>query len=162
MLRIALCLVWCTIVPLSAAPLALYTVGNYDVSLRPDLANRLLYGEAKIQVISRSSTDISALQMDAGGLRIVSVLEGTSSQYFERDHSMLVVVLKNPLRGDTPRTITVRYEAGPAPGLKFFPDQIYTSITSDWMPCNCGPRERATLHLTIAGPPGTTAAGSGR
>jgi len=160
--RIVLVLVWCAIAPLRAAPMALYTVENYDVSLRPDLAKRLLYGEAKIRLVSQSSNDISSLQMDAGGLRIISVLEGTSSQYFERDHNMLFVVLKNPLRGDASRTITVRYEAGPAPGLKFFPDQIYTSVTSDWMPCNCDPRERATLHLTIAGPPDSTAAASGQ
>ena len=112
--RIVLALLWCAIAPLRAAPTALYTVENYDVSLRPDLANRLLYGEAKIRLVSQSSNDISSLQLDAGGLRIISVLEGTSSQYFERDHNMLFVVLKNPLRGDAPRTITVRYEAGPA------------------------------------------------
>jgi aminopeptidase N len=161
-LRFALIFVCCAIIPLRAAPMALYTVENYDVSLRPDLANRLLYGEAKIRLVSQSSNDISSLQMDAGGLKIISVVEGTSSQYFERDHDMLFIVLKSPLRGDTPRTITVRYEAGPAPGLKFFPDQIYTSVTSDWMPCNCDPRERSTLHLTIAGPPDSTAAASGQ
>jgi aminopeptidase N len=159
---VALVLIWCAVTPSGAAPPELYTVENYDVNLRPDLANRLLYGEAKIRLHSLASTEISALKMDAGGLKITSVLEGSSSLYFERDHAMLFVSLNNPLRGDTPRTVTVRYQAGPAPGLRFFPDQIYTSVTSDWMPCNCGPGERATLHLTISGPPNTAAAGSGQ
>src|ERR1039458_264915 len=71
-------------------------------------------------------------------------------------------VLRKPLIPDAPRTITVRYQAGPAPGLKFFPDQVYTSVTSDWMPCDDGPGERATLHLTITAPPDIKAAGSGQ
>jgi aminopeptidase N len=66
------------------------------------------------------------------------------------------------LRPDEHRTITVRYEAGPAPGLKFFADQIYTTVASDWMPCNDRPDERATLQLTITAPPGAEAVGSGQ
>jgi len=149
--------------PLGAAPPArMYTVENYDVSIQPDLAKQRLNGEVRIRFHSLTDTDISALELDAGGLVIESVLEGQAPQPFERNHGLLFVVLTKPLRPDEPRTIAVRYQAGPAPGLKFFPDQIYTSVTSDWMPCNDGPAERATLHLTIAAPPDTKAAGSGQ
>jgi aminopeptidase N len=160
---IANCLVWCAAVPLGAAPLTRpYTAENYEVSIRPDLAKQRLYGEVGIRFHSQADTAISALELDAGGLEITSVVEGQNPQPFERDHSILVVVLTNPVRPEEHRTITVRYQAGPAPGLKFFSDQIYTSVVSDWMPCNDRPGERATLHLTITAPPDTKAAGSGQ
>jgi len=161
--RIANCLAWSTIVPLGAAPLTrMYTAERYDISIQPDLAKQQLYGEVRIRFHSQTDTAISALELDAGGLQITSVVEGQAPQSFERNHSMLFVVLTNPLLKDEPRTITVRYQAGPAPGLKFFPDQIYTSATGDWMPYIDGPTERATLHLTITAPPDTKAAASGR
>lgn len=90
------------------------------------------------------------------------MLEGNVTQSFERSKSKLFVVLSQPLNADEPRTITVRYEALPAAGLRFFPDQIYTSIPSDWMPCNDVPSERATLHLTLTAPHNMKAAASGR
>jgi aminopeptidase N len=162
-LRIANCLVWSAIVPLGAAPLTrLYVTENYDVSIRPDLAKQRLYGEVRIRFHSQADTPISALELDAGELQITSVVEGQAPQWFERNARTLGVVLTNPLRPDEPRTITVQYQAGPAPGLKFFPDQIYTSVTSDWMPCNDRPGERATLHLTIAAPPDIKVAASGQ
>jgi aminopeptidase N len=161
-LRTVNCLAWSGIVPLLAGPLPRpYTVENYDVSIRPDLANQLLIGETIIRFHSQADTPVSALELDAGGLQIASVLEGQQPQWFERKGGVLVVVLTEPLRAEEHRAITVRYRAGSAAGLKFFPDQIYTSVTSDWMPCNDRPGERATLHLTIAAPPDAKAAASG-
>jgi aminopeptidase N len=163
MLRIANCLAWIGIIPLVAAPLRRpYTAENYDVSIQADLVKQRLNGEVRIRFHSQVDTPISALELDAGGLQIASVVEGRVSQWFERNGNMLAVVLTNPLRPDEHRTITVRYQAGPALGLKFFPDQIYTSVTSDWMPCNDQPGERATLHLAIAAPQDTKVASSGQ
>jgi aminopeptidase N len=158
---IASWLLWSATVPLAtASPTRQYTVENYDVSLRPDLAKQLLYGEVAIRL--HSQADISALEFDAGGLQITSVKEGQFPRSFERNRGKLFVAFTNSLRPDDPHTITVVYQAGPAAGLKFFPDQIYTSVTSDWMPCNDDPSERATLHLTISAPPNTNAAASGQ
>jgi aminopeptidase N len=156
-------LAWIGLVPLAAAPIRRpYTVENYDVSIRTDLAKQRLDGEVKIRFHSQMDTPISALELDAGGLQIASVVEGQASQYFERNGSTLAVALTNPLRPDEHRTITVRYQAGPAAGLKFFSDQIYTTAPSDWMPCDDRPGERATLHLTITAPPNAKVAGSGQ
>jgi aminopeptidase N len=163
LVRVASCLVWSGITPLVAAPLPRpYTVENYDVSIQADLVKQRLSGEVKIRFHSQVETAISALELDAGGLQIASVVEGQAPQWFERKGSTLVVVLTNPLRPDEHRTITVRYQAGPAPGLKFFPDQIYTSVTSDWMACDESSGERATLHLTIAAPQDAKVAASGQ
>ncbi len=150
-------------IPLVAsAPRRPYTVENYDVNIQPDLAKQRLTGEVRIRFHSQADSPISALELDAGGLQIASVVEGQAPQYFERKGDRLAVVLTNAVRPDEHRTITVRYQAGPAPGLKFFPDQIYTSVTSDWMPCSDRPGERATLHLSIAAAPDTKVAASGQ
>src|SRR5580658_10189772 len=160
---VAFCLAFGVIVSLEAAPASrLYTVDNYDVSIQPDLTKQLLYGEARIRFHTQGDTAISALELDAGGLQITAVVEGQAPQYFERKGSLLVVVLTNPLHAEEHRTITVRYQGGPAPGLKFFLDQIYTTATSDWLPCNERSGERATLRLTIFAPPDTKVAGSGQ
>jgi aminopeptidase N len=157
------CLAWSTLIPLMAAPIPRpYTVENYDVSVQVDLVKQRLTGEVSIRFHSRVDNPISALELDAGGLVVESVMEGQSPQFFERAADKLAVVLTNPLRTDERRTLTVRYSAGPAAGLKFFSDQAYTSATSDWMVCNDGPGERATLHLTIAAPQDLKVAGSGQ
>lgn len=162
-LRIAKCLVWAGFIPLLAGPLPRpYTVENYDVRLRADLAKQLVDGEVSIRLHSTAETPVSALELDAGGLQIASVVEGQTPQWFERKGGILVIVLTQPLRAEQHRTITVRYRAGPAAGLKFFPDQVYTTITSDWMPCNDRPGERATLRLAIAAPPDAKIAASGQ
>jgi len=163
MMRIANCLAWGGIIPLVAAPTPRpYTAENYDVSIQADLAKQRLNGEVRIRFHSRMDFSISALELDAGGLQIASVVEGQARQWFERKGGLLVVALTNPLLPDEHRTITVRYQGGPAPGLKFFRDQIYTSVTSDWMPCNDSPGERAALHLAIAAPQDTRVAASGQ
>jgi aminopeptidase N len=160
---VAMCLAFSAVAALEAAPVSrLYTVENYDVSIQPDLTKQLLYGEARIRFHTQADTAISALELDAGGLQITAVLEGQTPQYFERKGSLLVVVLTNPLHAEEHRTITVRYQAGPAPGLKFFPDQMYTTATSDWLPCNDRSGERATLRMTIFAPPDIKVAGSGQ
>jgi aminopeptidase N len=157
-------LLWLALVPLmvAAPPTRPYTVESYDVTIQPDLSKQLLYGEVRIRLHDKTDTDVSALELDGGGLQISSVMEGQTSLLFERNHGKLFVVLTKPLRPNEPRTITVRYQAGSAPGLKFFPDEVYTSVVGDWMPSNEGPNERAILHLTISLPPDTKAAASGQ
>ena len=164
MARVASGAVWCATFSLWATPITRpYTIDRYEVSIRPDLTKQRLYGEVAIRFHNRTDNAVSALELDAGTLQIKSVMEGPDPQSFERNHGMLFVALTKPLRPDEDaRTITVRYEAVPAPGLKFFPEQIYSAVTSDWMPCNDAPGEGATLHLTISAPQDMKAAASGQ
>ena len=76
---------------------------------------------------------------------MASVAAGGSPQYFERNGNTLAIALTPPLRPAEVRILTVRYRAGPAAGLKFFPDQVYTTAASDWAPCDEHPGERSTL-----------------
>ncbi len=162
--RIAACLAWGGLLPIAAAPLPRpYTIESYAVRLQPDLAGQRLEGEATIRVHNVAETPISALDLDAGkAIKVTSVVEGKAAQWFERKDASLVVVLTTPLEPDGHRTITVRYEAGPASGLKFYPDQVYGSAVADWLPSSDRPTERATLDLTIAAASDLKAAASGK
>jgi aminopeptidase N len=159
-LRIGACLVWS--IPLFGVPLARpYAVENYDVSIRPNLASQSLDGEVQIRIHSRTDAAVYVLELDAGTLQVLSVEEGQQRQSFERTGSGLFVALTNPLYPEQHRTLTVRYQAQAAPGLKFYSDQVYGSVTSDWMPCNNRPEERSTLHIAIAAPENASSAASG-
>jgi aminopeptidase N len=161
--RIGVCLLWSSLFPLFGVPLARpYAVENYDVIIRPNLVSQHLDGEVKIRIHSRVDEAISALELDAGTLQITTVEEGQERQWFERKGSSLLIALTNPLHPDEHRTLTVRYQAEAAPGLKFYNDQVYGSFASDWLPCNNRPEEKATLHLAIAVPQGATSVASGQ
>jgi aminopeptidase N len=148
--------------PLAAAPLPRpYTVEHYDVHLTPDFAGKRLAGEVTITLTSRIDR-LDAVELDAGDMEIVSVKEGPAARYFERKEKSLIVVLASTAYKNEHRTLTIRYTAGPAKGLVFFPDQIYTSsVTSDWMPCDDRVEDRATLRLTVDVPPQFQVAASG-
>jgi len=148
--------------PAAAAPLTRpYMVEHYDVHLTPDLAAKRMAGEATIKLTSRTDR-LDAIELDAGDMQIASVKEGQAALYFERKEKILIVAMNSPVYKNDHRSITIRYTALPAKGLVFFPDQIYTSFfTSDWMPCDEHPEDRATLALTIDVPPQFKVAASG-
>ncbi len=158
---------WLALIPmlhLMAAPVRRpYSVESYDAGIRLDLARQTLAGAVTLGIRGKSDTPISALELDAGpGIQISAVSDGQSPQYFERNGSTLAIALTSPLRADERRTLTVRYQAAPAPGLKFFPDQVYATAANDWLPCDERPGERATLHLSVTAPSGMKVAASGR
>jgi aminopeptidase N len=148
--------------PGAALPARPYTVENYDASIRADLAQQRLYGEVAIRFRGQGDIAASALEFDAGGLKVTSVREGEGPQSFEQNRRSLFVVLTRPVHPDEQRTITVQYQAGPASGLLFFSDQIVASDVSDWMPSSDLSGERSTLHLTLTAPADMKAAASGR
>src|SRR5580700_7060256 len=150
-----LALLLCLVSVALAAPLQRnYAVEHYDVSVAPDVAAKSLSGEVTISYHSRIGR-LDALELDAGdALQIASVMDNQTPQWFERKGSLLIVVLTNPARTGEHRRVTIRYQAGPAKGLLFFPGQVYTSFfTSDWMVCNDRSDEPATLRLQVAAPP---------
>ena len=145
----------------AAQPPRPYQVEHYDVHLIPDLAAKRMAGEVTIQLASRIDR-LDAVELDVGDMEIASVKEGQTARYFERKDKALIVVLPAPAYKGDRRTLTIRYTAVPAKGLVFFPDQIYTSyFTSDWMPCDERPDNRATFRLTLDVPPQFKVAASG-
>src|SRR5579863_3315807 len=132
---------------IAAQPPRPYGVESYDVRLAPDLAAKRMAGEVTIRLASRIDR-LDGVELDAGDMEIVSVKEGQATRYFERKEKALIVVLESPAYKGDRRTLTIRYTAVPAKGLVFFPDQVYTSyFTSDWMPCDERPDDRATFRL---------------
>jgi aminopeptidase N len=162
MLGIANCVVAGTLLPLRAAPPARpYQVENYDLAITADLGKQILTGEVRIRLHSQVQTPVSALELDAGAIEITRVREGSNAQYFERKSGKLFVALAIPLHPGEHRILSIGYQAPSSAGLRFFSDQVYTSATSDWMPCNDSPDERSTLHLTIAASGSLKSAASG-
>lgn len=139
-----------------------YTVENYDVRLRADLALQRLYGEAAIRMRGRGDNPVSAIQMEGARLKITGVSEGGVPQPFEQSRDALFVTLIRPIHPDETRSLTIAYEAGPAAGLGFFSDQVVASAVSDWMPCDDSAGARATLHLTLTAPENMKVAASGK
>jgi aminopeptidase N len=139
-----------------------YGVEQYEVAITPDLAQKRIAGEVTIHFQSRIDR-LDALELDAGDLEIAAVLDGGVRQWFERKGALLIVVLATPARPSEHRSITIRYQAGPAKGLVFFPDQVYaSSFASDWMVSNDRPDERAALRLAVAVPDILKVAATGR
>jgi aminopeptidase N len=148
---------------LAALPLPRpYAVDHYDVSIAPDLAAQVVTGQETLRYHT-SMDQMDAMELDAGALEVISVVENGAAQWFERKGALLMVVLAEPAHAGEQRTLTIRYRAKAGKGLVFFPDQVYTSFfTSDWMVTNDQPDDRATLHLSIAGTTEMQVAASGR
>ncbi len=161
-LKVAYCLFCSALVPLTAAPLPRpYSVENYDLAMRVDLAKQRLFGEVKIRFHGQGDIAVSALELDAGSLKVTNVLEDEAPQSFDQNHGKLFVVLTRPVHPDEQRTIAIQYEAGPSAGLKFASDQAWGADVGDWMPCNGSSGERSTLHVILTGPADAKTAVSG-
>jgi len=160
--RLALVAAAC-LLPAGAGPAPQpYVVESYDARIALDPARERLAGEVAIRYRSRAGT-LDTLELDAGpAVEIGAVLDGGTRLKYERQGGLLRVALVSPAPGGVERTVTIRYQAGPGKGLKFFPDQVYTEFfTSDWMVCNDRPDGRATLRLRVAAPKGWLVAASG-
>lgn len=128
-----------------------YVIAHYEVHIAPDLAAQRLNG---IEIIRFRVPD-SPIELDAGALRILSVRSHGRRVRFQRRDRLLVIPGHH-------LSLTIRYQAGPAKGLVFFPDQVYSSFfTSDWMVCDDRPEDRSTLALTVDAP-GLAVESSGR
>ena len=156
-LLVALC------APLGAVPPPRqYDVDHYDVRIQPDLTAKRLAGEETIEFHSISD-GLDTIELDAGALNVSAVVEDFASLRFERRGELLIVHESKPVRLGEQRKLTIRYEAGPARGLKFFDDQVWGAyFTSDWMACNERADDRATLRVAITENKGMKVAASGR
>jgi aminopeptidase N len=149
-------------VGIAASPPRPYDVEHYDVKIVTDIAAKRLTGEVTIQYHTLVD-GLDSLELDAGSLHVTAVVEDYMNQPFERQGALLVVRLEKRARVGEQRKLTIRYEAEPASGLAFYPDQVYTAFfTSHWMVANDRPEDRATLHLSISVPQNIKVAASGR
>jgi aminopeptidase N len=150
----------CSII--AAPPPRPYDVEHYDVKIQPDIAAKRLSGEVTIRFHTLVD-GLETLELDAGSLHVTAVVEEYMNQPFERQGPLLMVQLVRRVRIGEVRKLTIRYDAEPANGFEFYPDQVYTAyFTSHWMVANDRPDDRATLHLSISVPQNLKVAASGR
>ena len=156
-LLVALCALLCAVPPPRQ-----YDVDHYDVHLQPDLTAKRLAGEETIEFHSVAD-GLDTIELDASALNVSAVVEDFASLPFERRGELLIVHENKPVRLGEERKLTIRYEARPTRGLKFFDDQVWAAyFTSDWMVCNERADDRATLRLAITENKGLGVAASGR
>ncbi|HTS49947.1 MAG TPA: M1 family aminopeptidase [Bryobacteraceae bacterium] len=150
-------------VPVFAIPPARpYDVDHYEARIEIDLAVQRLHVQETIEL--HSIVDgLDAIELDAGSLAVSAVVEDFANQPFERQGDLLTVRPVKPVRIGEQRKFTIRYNAGPAPGLLFFDDQVWAAyFTSSWLVCDERPEDRATLQLAIHDNKGMRVAASGR
>lgn len=139
-----------------------FDVLDYSADLRIDLTKQAVRGE--VAVTFESTADgLSAVELDAPGLTIVGVSEKGVPVPHEVREGRLRAVLERPAARGERRTLTVRYAGKPERGMRFGPDQVFTSFnTSYWLVSRSDPGDKATLTLALTLPADLSVVASGR
>lgn len=138
-----------------------YHVINYDITIQPSLPDRLIRGLVTLDV--EALTDhLTDIELDASDMTILSVGQGRRPLRYVRANDILRVSLRDALQTHGKTKVTIRYEATPRTGVRFFNDQMYTVFaTSHWLPCNDRPSDRALYSMHVIAPTGVTVVASG-
>ena len=137
-------------------------VQHYRVRLQPDIAAGTLRGEEDVRLCLLGDGDTVVL--DAGALVIERATLGKQSLTTSRDGKTLAITLPRMYRTSACLTLNLRYNGKSSYGLQMHPErrQAYTIFsTSQWMPANDAPSDRATLDLEVTLPGGLQAIGTG-
>ena len=138
-----------------------YHVSHYDITIQPDLAQRLIRGLVTLDIVALKD-DLAAIELDASDMMIISCGQGRQRFQYIRVNDILHVDLPRALRVNQKARITIRYEATPQTGVRFSNDQVYTVFsTSHWLPCNDRPSERSTFTMHVIAPASLTVIASG-
>ena len=144
------------------AQVAAIDVLRYQIFLQPAISAGTLRGEETI--ILRLLGDGDTVTLDAGDLQIEVVRIGKQQLATRRDGKKLTITLPTHKRAGTRLTLRLRYSGKGSYGLQLHPQrqQAYTIFsTSQWMPANDAPADRATLDLDVVLPRELQAIGTG-
>jgi aminopeptidase N len=133
-------------------------VVHYEVSLEVERVGdaAVVSGEAVLRV---AADEAGVLVLDAVGFETLEVVSDAEVAW-SYDGKRMEFELARPPAGET--RITIRYEATPTRGVTVTDGGIWTAFHSwHWMPCTIDPDERATVELTVTGPPGWTVLATG-
>lgn len=147
----------------SPAP-GLFYATRYDAILEPDIPNKSIKGTLRVQLRARAE-NANEIDLDCGDLTVDGVREGKKVLRYSQSDHRLKIYLSRPAEQYQFREIEIAYHGAPRSGIRFFPErmQVYTIFsTSQWMPCNDDPDERATLRLRLVVPADLTTVGNGR
>ena len=157
-LAAALLLVGAT-APAQVAPI---DVQHYRVQLQPDIAAGTVRGEEDVRLCLLGDGD--TVWLDAGALVIDRASLGKQALTTSRDGKTLAITLPRAYRTGACLTLQLRYSGKGSYGLQLHAQrrQAYTIFsTSQWMPANDAPADRATLDLDVVLPRELQAIGTG-
>lgn len=140
-----------------------FQITHYDVRIEPDFAERAITARATLRLIA-SAAQASQLILDAGALQIDSVQENDRPIPYRRAEQKLLLSLPPAAQAGQVRELVLHYHGTPTEGLQFSDDRAQVSTafsTSQWMPCQDAPSQRATLALTLVLPAGMAAVANG-
>lgn len=146
----------------ASAQVAPINVQHYRVRLQPDIAAGTLRGEEDVRLCLLGDGDTVVL--DAGALSVDSVSLGKQALTTSRNGKTLAITLPRSHRAGACVALHLRYSGKSSYGLQMHPErrQAYTIFsTSQWMPANDAPSDRATLDLEVTLPGGLQAIGTG-
>jgi aminopeptidase N len=138
-----------------------YHVSHYDVTLQPDLAQRLIRGLVTLDIVARKD-NLAGVDLDASDMMIIACGQGRRRFSYVRTNDVLHVDFPHALKSNQKIQLTIRYEAAPQTGVRFSTDQMYTVFsTSHWLPCNDRPSDRALFTIHLIAPASLTVIASG-
>ena len=134
---------------------------HYEVSITPNIKKRTLAGQTTIR-IKATEAGVSELHFPISQLSIEHVEVRGMSSTFSFKSGDLLVKLKNPLKKNSEVEISVAYKSGPAPGLNFGDNYVYSAFfTCHWMICLEDPYPKASILMKITVPKNYRAVASG-
>lgn len=145
--------------PAQVAPI---DVQHYRVRLQPDIAAGTLRGEEDVRLCLLGDGD--TVSLDAGALVIDSASLAKEVLPTSRNGKALAITLPRVYRAGACLTLHLRYRGKASYGLQMHGErqQVYTIFsTSQWMPANDAPSDRATLDLDVVLPRDLQAIGTG-
>lgn len=132
---------------------------SYELSLEPVLDSSAIWGNVCITFLNPNEEQ--SIVFSCGALNILEV-KGPTIQDFHQKNGKLILRLSK--QENKEHEVHVSYSGSPKRGLVFLNDSkgIYTAyFTSEWMPCNDSPNDKASFALDIVVPQSLTAYASG-
>lgn len=140
-----------------------FEVERYVVSLRPDLATKMISGAETI-VARATSEGLTQMAFTPNALRISKVTADGESIQAASSPDAIVFTLPRPLRKGAKVTLRFDMAGKPARGVTATPGAIYTGyFACDWMVClQDAPGDKAHLDMDLFLPVGARSVGVGR
>ncbi len=138
-----------------------------DLHLQPDLATKTLHGVCT-QTVEAIEDGVTAVQLNAVDLEILSVSVGATSLAYRTTSTSLAIDFAGPLTAGERVTFAIAYRAiAPRRGLYFIAgrDALWTQSQDQdarfWFPCFDHPAEKQPTSATIVVPAGFFALSNG-
>ncbi len=162
----------------NACAQSLVDVKQYDASIRLNIGDQLLEGEASLELTNISGSQLDTIPLHLRDLVVSSVSVDGNTAAWQHTVDRLFIVPPTPLARDATARVKIVYAGNPThePGSPFggffWGDPTYTmgvsfgtpyvSMTRHWLPSNDIPSDKAMFDLKFTVPGGVVVAGTGK